>query len=85
MSNADIKRLQDAMWDAADISDGSGFTNSEDVIRAVLQALREPSAEMIKAGYARLDQGNESDEWFSKGACTVRAAHIAMIDALLAD
>lgn len=56
-----------------------------DSARAVLQAMREPSDETIGAAYERLDDANEKNEWAVEGSCSVRTAHRAMIDHLLAE
>lgn len=58
-------------------------TRQHQAMAAAVEAMRQPTEAMISAAYARLDQGNDTKEWADDGACTITAAHKAMIDAAL--
>lgn len=82
MSKADIERLKHRV--IAELPPGEKkFKTAEAIVRAVLAALREPSEEIVDAGYARLEN-HPSDEWSGRD-CSVRIAYIGMIDSILAD
>lgn len=70
-------RVFDCEWEA-----DSGFRERWEVIaRAAIAALREPSEAMVDAAYRAL----ETYDIAAPGACTVRYAHHAIIDAALGE
>jgi len=61
------------------------WADAKAAVRAVLKTIRAPGDSAIEAAYARLERGGIANEWADDGACTVRAAHEAIIDSLLGE
>ena len=79
-----IERVAKAIHDAMDITDGLDGTAAERYARAAIEAMRQPTSQMQRAGWVKLREKNDIQTRLGNSLVGVETpVYEAMIDAAL--